>query len=121
MEKTNVSLINPDLVIGKESAIDRMGSMASRARDKQHPNFNQQIQLVRRAAGKLCDNYRNCREHDWCFLCASGQNGQPLFRGKECLGCKLLSADVLVDNPKLLRIKNNNNEARSKESNKQSP
>ena len=98
-------LLNPDLVIGKETAIDRMGATAARSAELQKPNFTKQIQLVRNYALQLCSRYLNCRKEDWCFHCASGQDNAHLFMGKACLDCKLLTSDAhLKHKPKLVQI-----------------
>lgn len=98
MKKSEVLQIHPDLVISREAAIDRLGQTANKSLEKNRPNATKQIQIVRAEARKLCPAYRNCRNEDWCFLCSSGQNNQPLFRGSVCLDCKLLTSDALVDN-----------------------
>ena len=94
MNRLTISTLNPELVIGTTEAIDRMGLTASQAVELGKPNFIKQIQLVRSQAKGLCPAYKNCREEDFCFLCASGQGKQQLFLGKTCLDCKLLSSDV---------------------------
>ena len=93
MNKRSISSLHPDLVINTETAIDRIGAIASRSAEAGHQNFPKQIQLVRRTAQQLCVAYSNCRGEDWCWHCASGQNGQ-LYLGEICLGCKLLTADA---------------------------
>lgn len=104
MEKNQPSQLHPDLVISTEAAIDRMGTIASLSASQNSSTFPKEIQLVRQHAKTLCTMYRNCREHDWCFLCSSGQHNQ-LFLGKLCLECKLLSADVyLAHKSKLVQI-----------------
>lgn len=92
MEKRFVVSLDPDLVIGREAAIDRMGKTAADSASSQRPHFDKQIQLVRRQAKKLCASYQNCRGEDWCWHCSSGQHG-ALFT-PNCLDCKLLTADV---------------------------
>lgn len=96
MEKFTVVSLHPDLIINKESAIDRMGATASRSAEGKRPNYEKQIQLVRRQAKVLCPAYRNCRAEDWCWHCDSGQDGKPLTLGVICRGCKLLTADVIA-------------------------
>jgi hypothetical protein len=95
VQKTVRTDLHPDLIITREAAIDRMGFTAAQSADAQKPYFDKQIQLIRRQARGLCPVYRNCREEDWCWHCASGQHG-PLFRGDICLGCKLLTSDALI-------------------------
>ena len=95
MKLTQISSLNPDLVIGREAAIDRMGATASESAEKRKPYFDKQVQLIRRQARVLCEAYKNCREEDWCFFCSSGQQGE-FYRGDICLGCKLLTSDALI-------------------------
>ena len=99
MNEVKVVAIHSALTVGTETAIDRMGLIASKAVEQHKPNYAKQIQLVRQYATSLCASYRNCRAHDWCFTCSSGQNGRPLFRGDACLGCKLLA----IDSPDMAR------------------
>jgi len=93
MERKSVSNLHPDLVIDQESALDRMGAVAMVSLERNSPSATKQVQIVRAKARSLCSDYRNCRIEDWCFHCESGQRGY-LFRGEECLGCKLLTADA---------------------------
>lgn len=104
MEKRVISTLHPDLVVDKESAIDRMGATASVSAAQERPNFTKQIQLVRRVARGLCQAYENCRQEDWCWHCRSGQEGQPLRLGVTCLGCKLLTTDARITNKHLIQI-----------------
>lgn len=104
MQKRTIVNLHPDLVIGIETAIDRMGATASRSAERAKPNFAKQVQLVRSVARQLCTMYRNCRGEDWCWHCSSGQNGQ-LYIPSACLGCKLLTADAYLEHaPKLVQI-----------------
>jgi hypothetical protein len=104
MQKHRVSDLHPDLVIDRQSAIDRMGLTASESVSKNKANYDKQILLVRRIAKEMCSGYRNCRIEDWCWHCNSGQTG-PLFRGVVCFDCKLLTADaILAHKPKLVQI-----------------
>lgn len=104
MERRKPVSLNPDLVIGVEAAIDRMGSIASRAVELAKPNFAQQIKLVRQEARILCPSYSNCRAEDWCWHCSSGTNG-GLFLGDTCLDCKLLTAEAFkAHRPALVSI-----------------
>lgn len=96
MENYVVVSLHPDLVIDRESAIDRMGRTASASAEQRRPHYDKQIQLVRRQAKTLCPAYRNCRQEDWCWHCDSGHNDKPLTLGNICRGCKLLTADVLI-------------------------
>jgi len=106
--KKQKASLHPDLVIDQETALDRMGNMASRAADQQKSNFHKQIQLVRRYAKSLCERYINCRQEDWCWHCSSGQNNRPLFRGSSCLECKLFTSDARFKHkqPILVQISN---------------
>lgn len=101
MQKSHVSELHPDLVIDRKTAIDRMGLTATESMEKQKPNYEKQILLVRRVAKEACSSYRNCRGEDWCFFCSSGQTG-PLYRGETCLDCKLLTADAYLRNKPIL-------------------
>lgn len=102
--EVNAVALNPDLVIGKDQAIERMGQIASQARDAGKSNFHKQIQLVRNYAHSLCTNYRNCKKEDWCWFCRSGANG-ILYRGDVCLDCALLDDDIRLDHKtKLVQI-----------------
>jgi len=104
MEEHQISQLHPDLVISTKAAIDRMGTIASIAASNNSPSFMKQIQLVRKHAKSLCNQYRNCREHDWCWLCASGSNGK-LFLGETCLQCKLIPVEVILQHKsKLVQI-----------------
>lgn len=104
MLKSIVVDLHPDLVIDRESAIDRMGFTASESASKNRANYDKQVLLVRRTAKDMCVKYSNCRIEDWCWHCQSGQTG-PLFRGVVCLDCKLLTADALLAHkPKLVQI-----------------
>ncbi len=99
MLKYQVSPLDPDLVIGRTAAIDFMGDLASHAAECHKPNYRQQIYLVRKKAHNLCSAYINCKNEDWCFMCASGQNDRPLFLGESCLKCKLL----VITSPEIAR------------------
>jgi hypothetical protein len=101
MEKKTQSSLNPELIIGREEAIDRMGFIASRAVELAKPNYPKQIKLVRNYARTLCPSYNNCRLENWCWMCCSGID-KPLTLGKICLGCKLLTTDArLLHAPRL--------------------
>jgi len=97
MHRDSLSTLNPDLIINREAAIDRITTIAAAAAEQGKPNFVKQIQLVRREARILCPAYRNCKEHNWCMSCSSGLNKSSLFRGETCLGCKLLTTDALQE------------------------
>lgn len=94
--EVNAVALNPDLVIGREQAIERMGQIATHARDAGKSNFHKQIQLVRNFARSLCSSYKNCKKDDWCWMCRSGANG-VLYRGDDCLQCTLLDDDIRLD------------------------
>lgn len=95
MELVTTSDLNPDLIINRESVIDRIGRTASISAEQHRPNYDKQIKVVREQAKKMCPKYSNCKQEDWCWHCASGQNG-VLFRGATCLGCKLMTSDALI-------------------------
>ena len=98
--------IHPDLIINRESALDRMGATASHSLDTNRPNATKQIQIVRMKAHKLCLEYQNCKACDWCVACASGTNGKPLFLGEACLYCKLLTADARFEVKRRIKVAN---------------
>lgn len=95
MRKEIPTDLDPELVIGKEAAIDRLGYILDLSIKQARPNFTKQVKVVRDEARRLCSAYRNCRVEDWCWQCSSGQDGQPLYRGGVCLSCKLLTTEVL--------------------------
>ncbi len=86
--------IDPDLIIGTHTVVDRMGDVASKAAETGVPVAWKMIRLVREQARRLCSFYQNCRKEDWCWHCSSGQDKRPLYRGQSCLTCKLLTADA---------------------------
>jgi hypothetical protein len=95
--------LHPDLVADRQTMIDRIGDLATRNIEAKAPYSNQQIDTVRRTIRVRCPDYRNCRQEDWCWQCASGQEGQ-LFRGETCLSCKLLTSEGLIVIKPTLRI-----------------
>lgn len=95
MEKVTVIELHPDLVIDRKSALDRIGDIAAKSVETHAPRYTDQVRLVRNYIKQRCPDYRNCRQEDFCFHCSSGQQGQ-LYRGETCLGCKLLTADAVI-------------------------
>jgi len=101
MQKTRETELNPDLVVGRETTIDRLGRIVSDAVEQKKTTFPQQVMLLRSYARKLCPVYMNCRRENWCWLCNSGERG-VYNRGALCLECKLLDNSVRLHYNKTL-------------------